>query len=55
MKKRPFGTKNASSSSMAILAALAVAAGVAAFLRRPIKPPAAEGTWQPAESQRTRR
>lgn len=33
----------------------AAAAGIAAYLRRPVKPPADSGTWHPAETQTTRR
>jgi hypothetical protein len=33
---------------------LAAAAAVAAFFNRPVKPPAAKGSWRPAESTSTR-
>ena len=34
---------------------LAAAAAIAAYRKRPVKPPETAGTWAPVESQRTRR
>ncbi|MFQ5555352.1 MAG: hypothetical protein ACE5GC_08290 [Acidimicrobiia bacterium] len=34
---------------------IAVATGIAAFLRRPVKRPRAAGTWEPVERQTTPR
>jgi hypothetical protein len=38
---------------MLVLAALA--AGLVAYLRRPVKQPETSGTWHPAERQKTHR
>jgi hypothetical protein len=46
--------RNASSGVLALVIA-AGAAGIAAYLRRPVKPPLKTGSWHPVESQRTRR
>ena len=42
-------------SGLMIIMIAAAAAGVAAYLRRPVKPPIQAGSWHPAESQRTHR
>ena len=42
-------------SGLTIIMIAAAAAGVAAYLRRPVKPPIQAGSWHPAESQRTHR
>jgi hypothetical protein len=47
--------KRNGSSGVLVLVIAAAAAGVAAYLRRPVKPPAQTGSWHPVESQRTRR
>lgn len=47
--------KRSSNSGLMLAAILMAAAGIAAFKRRPVKPPERAGTWQPVESQRTRR
>ena len=46
--------RNGSSGVLIVLIA-AAAAGVAAYLRRPVKAPTQTGSWHPVESQRTRR
>lgn len=43
----------AAGAVMAVL--LAAAASVAAYKRRPVRAPERAGTWQPVESQRSRR
>ncbi|MDJ0960167.1 MAG: hypothetical protein QNJ88_05885 [Acidimicrobiia bacterium] len=42
-----------SKTRLLVLAALAAAAAI--FVKRPVRPPAAEGSWQPAESTPSRR
>ncbi len=42
-------------SGLVIIMIAAAAAGVAAYLRRPVKPPMQAGSWHPVETQRTRR
>ena len=51
---RHMNKRNPPSGIMIIMIA-AAAAGVAAYLRRPVKPPIQAGSWHPAESQRTHR
>ncbi len=38
-----------------VFAVAVAAAGLTAYLRRPVKPPVRTGSWHPVESQRTRR
>ena len=47
--------KRDNSSGFVVALVLAAAAAIAAYRKRPVKPPAVNGTWQPVESQRTRR
>jgi len=48
-------SKRSTSSGLVVVVLVAAAAGVAAYMRRPVKRPEHAGTWQPVESQRTRR
>ena len=47
-------SKRSNLSSLVAVAVVA-AAGIAAYMKRPVKPPEQAGAWRPAESQRTRR
>ena len=46
-------SKRSTSNGALIALSVAAAAGIAAFKRRPVKPPERSGSWHPAESQRT--
>ena len=48
-------SKRSNLSSLVAVAVVAAAAGIAAYMKRPVKPPEQAGAWRPAESQRTRR
>ena len=41
--------------ALVVALVVAAAAGLAAYRRRPVKPPARSGSWQPVDSQRTSR
>jgi hypothetical protein len=42
-------------SKIRLLIVAAIAAAVAIFVKRPVKPPAADGAWHPADHQPTNR
>jgi hypothetical protein len=48
-------SKRSTPNGALVAVILAAAVGIAAFRKRPIKPPERSGTWHPAESQRTTR
>jgi len=47
--------KRNGATGVLVFVVAAAAAGIAAYLRRPVRPPVPTGSWHPAESQRTRR